>query len=104
MPRSVVVFRAEHGGNLEYPFKHRYQRLLVKLGALRKINDFAEVVELENVRAAFRAGKIDFRGVDFSEVLTLQIFAETSLYAFLQFENRAFLGVAQGDGAVVKIY
>ena len=89
------MLRAEHGCNLENPFKYGNERLFIKLGALRKVNGFAEVVELEYVRAALRARKVDFRCVDFGKVLALQILAEPSLYAFLYLENRTFLGCAR---------
>ena len=72
-------------------------------GALRKVNSFAEVIELENVCAALCARKIDFGRADFGKALTLQIFAEAARNTLLNFENSALLGVAQRNGAVVKV-
>ena len=98
-----MVFGSEYGRYFKHSFIHGHKSLLIKLGALRKINRFAEVIELENVRAALCSRKIDFRGMYFGKVLALQIFAETALYSFLNFENSPLLGVSQRYGAVVKI-
>ena len=68
MARRIMMFRAEHGGNLEHPFVHAHQRLLVKLGRLRKIHLLSEIVQFEHVRAAFRAREIDLRRMHFREI------------------------------------
>ena len=88
------MFGAEYGSNLENSLVNGYKRLLVKLGALSKINGFSEVIELKYVCTALCAGKVDFRRVNFGKILALQIFTEAALYSFLNFENRAFFGVS----------
>ncbi len=94
----------ENRRDFEHSFEYGNKRLLIKLRTLRKVNGFAEVVQLENVRAAFSSRKVNFGGVDFSKILRLQIFAESALNSFLNFKNSAFFGVAKSNGAVVKIY
>jgi len=97
------MLRTENGGNFKNPFINGHKRLLIKLRTLRQINGFAEIIEFKNVCAAFSAGKIYFRRMDFSEILALQIFSESALNSFLNFKNSSFFGVAQCNGTVIEI-
>ena len=62
---------AEYGRNLEYSFVYGHESLLIELGALRKVNGLAEIVQLKYVSAAFSTRKIYFGGMYFGKVLTL---------------------------------
>ena len=71
MAGSVVMLCAEYGRNLEYSFVYGHESLLIELGALRKVNGLAEIVQLKYVSAAFSTRKIYFGGMYFGKVLTL---------------------------------
>lgn len=99
-----MVFGAEHGRNFKHPFVYGDKRLLVKLGALRKINRLSEIVKFKYVCAALSTGKINFGRVNLRKILALQIFAEAALYSFLQLKNSSFFRIAQSYGTVIEVY
>ena len=71
MSRSVVMFCAENGRDFEHSFIDGNKRLLIELGALRKVNGLAEIVQLKYVSTAFSTRKIYFGGMYFGKVLAL---------------------------------
>ncbi len=94
-----MLFGAENGGDFENTFKNANHHLLVELRALGEEGFAAEIVEPENVRAAFGTGGDDFRRADFGETLALEEIAEAAAEAFLEAEDGALALVAQGDRA-----
>lgn len=100
---GVVVFRAEHGRDLEDSFVHRDERLFIELRRLREIHLLAEIIELENVGAPLRAREVDLRGMNFRKALRHEIFPETALDSFLKLENSALFGISERHGAIVEI-
>ncbi len=69
MPRTRVGFRAIHVTRLEHAFERGDPVLFVELRALRQIRDTVEVVDREQVRAAFGAGRDDLRRDDLGEAV-----------------------------------
>ncbi len=104
VPVGVKVLCAEHRANLKDALKDGNQHLLVELGALRKENCLAEVLEAEHVGAALCAGEVDFRRVDFGKALAGEILTEASLHAFLELEDGTLRGVAESYRTVVQVY
>ena len=97
MAGGAVFFSPEDRGDFENAFKNADHHLLVELGALSEERFAAEIVEAENVRAAFGAGRDDFRGADLGEALALEEIAKAAAESFLEAEDRALALVAQGD-------
>ena len=71
MAGSVVRFCAEDGADLEDSLEDADEGLFVELRALSQEGAFTEVVDGEDVRAALRGGRDDFRGLDLHEVQRL---------------------------------
>ena len=97
------MFGAEHGADLKDALVYRHEHLFVKLRTLREEYLLPEIVELENVRAALRALRVDFWGPNFREALRKQEIAETARNTLLDFEHRALFGIAQRYRAHVQI-
>ena len=98
-----MVLGAEHGADLEHALVDGNEHLFIELRALREEHLFTEVIELEDVRAALGALRVDFWGTDLGEILREQELAEAAGNALLDFEHRALLGVAEGNGAHVQV-
>ena len=101
--RGVVALGAVNRADLKHAAKCARQVLLVELRGLREVGRVAEVVQLEQVRAAFRACDNDFRGMDVGKALRLHIFRKAVRDRALDAEDRLLARVAQGDRAQRQI-
>jgi hypothetical protein len=72
VPRRVVRLGAEHRADLEDALEDAHQHLLVELRALREVRGATEVVNAENVGAAFGGSGHELGGEDFGEALGAQ--------------------------------
>ena len=93
VPGRGVLFRAEDRADLEHAVVDADHGLLVELRRLRQVRPAAEVVELEDVRAALGARADDLGRVDLGEALAVQEAAEAPDDPLLHLEERA---AAQG--------
>ena len=100
---GVVMLRTEHGPDLEHALVDGDEHLFIELRALRQKHLLAEIVELEDIRAALRALCADLGRADLGESLRKEIFAEPARYPLLHLEHGALLGVAQRHGAQVEV-
>lgn len=100
---GVVMLGAEHGPDLEHALIHGHEHLLVKLRALREEHLFAEIVQLEDVCATFRALRVDLGRADLRKVLRKEKIAESAGDPLLDLEHCALLGIAKRHGSEIEI-
>ena len=99
MARGVVALGAVNRADLKHAAERAREVLLVELRGLRKVGRIAEVVQLEQVRAALCARDNDLGRVDVGKALRLHIFRKAVRNRALNAEYRLLARMAQGDRA-----
>ena len=78
--------------------------MLVKLGTLSQAAIELEILELEDISAAFRGSSDELRGVDFDEVVPQHELTVNLANSRLQSENSLICGYTQINYTVVKTH
>ena len=94
---------AVNRADLEHAAERARKVLLVELGRLRQVSGLAEVVQLEQVRAALCASDNDLGRVDVGKALRLHILGEAVRNRALYAEHGLLDRMAQGDRAQRQI-
>ncbi len=101
MPTAGMGFRAIDVTGFEHPLEACDAMLFVELRALGQIGGLLEVLDGEEIAAAFRARGNNLGSNDFLKMLPSEIRAEVFQYRRLDPEDIAQLVVAAGERTIV---
>ena len=91
------------GSDLEDALIDAYADLLIELRGLREVHLLAEIIHLEDVRAAFCSFAHDLRSEDLGEAVGAEELTEGTCDSRLYLEDRHIPRVAEGDLTVIEL-